>query len=29
MGLAYNPANRSGLLRALVAVVDEVFVTGG
>jgi DNA-binding transcriptional LysR family regulator len=28
MGLAYNPANRSRLLRAFVAVVDEVFKTG-
>jgi DNA-binding transcriptional LysR family regulator len=28
MGIAYNPANPSRLLRAFVAVVDEVFATG-
>ena len=28
MGVAYNPANPSRLLRALVAVIDEVFATG-
>jgi len=28
MGLAYNASNRSRLLRAFVAVVDEVFKTG-
>jgi len=28
MGVAYDPSNRSRLLRAFVAVVDEVFKTG-